>query len=125
MKNVILKSVSLLFLSTFFIYGQETDRMYYGGDPTPVVPLSSGMMQNYPNPFNPVTNFVFQFGQSGDVQLKIFDALGRNVSTVVNEYLEKGEYIYQWNANNLPSGIYYYRIIAPDFTETKRMILLK
>ncbi len=122
MKKLI-TSVSLLIFTSLFIYGQ--DRPAYGGDPTPVVPLGSGMMQNFPNPFNPVTNFVFQLGQSGDVQLKIFDALGRNVSTVVNEYLEKGEYIYQWNANNLPSGIYYYRIIAPDFTETKRMILLK
>lgn len=121
MKNAI--SVLLLFLITQFFYGQ--DRQCYGGDPTPVVPLGSGMSQNYPNPFNPVTTFEFQLGQPGNAQLKIFDALGRNVATIVNQFLDKGEYKYQWNASDMPSGIYYYRLIAPDISETRMMILLK
>jgi len=81
--------------------------------------------QNYPNPFNPTTNIKFEISKISNVKLTIYDALGREVETLVNEGLKAGTYQADWDASNYSSGMYYYRIVAGDFTDTKKMILIK
>ena len=83
------------------------------------------LMQNYPNPFNPVTNLEFGISKPGFVTLKIYDILGKEVAALVNEELKPGKYKYRFDASNLSSGIYFYKLSSKNFSETKRMILLK
>ncbi|MEO8167434.1 MAG: TIGR03790 family protein [bacterium] len=83
------------------------------------------LAQNYPNPFNPSTHVRFTVAKSGFVSLKVYNVEGREVATVVNEVKSPGEYDTQFNASGLSSGVYYYRIQAGEFVETKRMTLLK
>ncbi len=89
------------------------------------LPSEFELDQNYPNPFNPSTNISFSLPSKSFVSLKIFDALGREVSTILSVELLAGKYSRQWNAAGLPSGIYFYRLQAGSFNETKKMILLK
>ncbi len=81
--------------------------------------------QNYPNPFNPTTNIKFRIAKFGFVNLKVFDILGNEIITLVNEEKPAGEYEVDFNATGLPSGIYFYQIKSGNFIETKKMILLK
>ena len=81
--------------------------------------------QNYPNPFNPSTKISFIIAETGFVSLKIYDVLGNEVSTLVNEELQSGTYEYNFDAKGLTSGIYFYKLQVESFTETKKMILLK
>jgi len=83
------------------------------------------LIQNYPNPFNPVTHLEFGISNLGFVTLKIYNALGQVVSTLVNESRPAGYYNVEFDGSDLPSGIYFYKLEAGDLTETKRMILLK
>ncbi len=81
--------------------------------------------QNYPNPFNPATVIPFSISKQTFVTLKIFDILGREVSLLINENKSSGEYAVAFDAERLPSGVYYYSIKAGEFTQTRKMILLK
>lgn len=81
--------------------------------------------QNYPNPFNPETKIEFSIPVADFVGLFIYDIQGREVEKIVNAILPAGNYSYVWNAHNLPSGIYYYRITAGKFIQTRSMILLR
>jgi|GEM_PF-1286959 len=81
--------------------------------------------QNYPNPFNPSTTIKFGIPEKNNVVVKIYNSLGSEIATLVNEVREAGSYEIQFNANNLSSGIYYYKIESGNFVETKKMILLK
>ncbi|MCB0726276.1 MAG: FG-GAP-like repeat-containing protein [Ignavibacteria bacterium] len=81
--------------------------------------------QNYPNPFNPTTNLEFGISDFGFVSLKIYDVLGNEVANLINETRQPGIYKAEWNGNNNASGVYYYELIAGNFKETKRMLLLK
>ncbi len=83
------------------------------------------LAQNYPNPFNPSTSILYDIGQRSFVTLKVYDVLGREVATVVNARKPAGEYTVEWNAANLPSGVYFYRLVAGDFVETRKMILMR
>lgn len=83
------------------------------------------LFQNYPNPFNPVTTIKFHIPENTFVSLKIYDVSGKERSTIVNENLIKGEYQFLWNANNFPSGVYFYRLETESYTQTKKMILVK
>lgn len=89
------------------------------------IPVQYSLSQNYPNPFNPTTKINFQLPAGNFVSLKIYDALGKEVATLVNEKKDAGSYSVEFNANNFSSGIYFYRLNAGEFTETKRMLLLK
>ncbi|MGB5530577.1 MAG: T9SS type A sorting domain-containing protein [Ignavibacteriaceae bacterium] len=89
------------------------------------VPFSFSLEQNYPNPFNPSTKIKFTISDFGFVILKVFDVLGNEVATLVNEEKSAGEYEVEFNRKNLPSGIYFYRIQSGSFVDTKKMILLK
>ena len=90
-----------------------------------VVPEKFTLEQNYPNPFNPSTNLEFGISKSGFVSLKIYDVLGKEISTLVNTNLQTGTYKYTFDAKGLTSGIYFYTLSTDGFTETKRMSLIK
>jgi hypothetical protein len=81
--------------------------------------------QNYPNPLNPVTTISFYIPSTSFVSLIIIDQLGREVTTLISENLPVGKYSRQWNAIGMASGVYFYRIQAGDFTETKKLILMR
>jgi photosystem II stability/assembly factor-like uncharacterized protein len=89
------------------------------------VPAHFTLSQNYPNPFNPSTAISFNLSSRSFVSLKIFDLLGREVATIVSEEMPAGSYLRQWNAANMPGGVYFYRLQAGSFTETKKLVLLK
>jgi hypothetical protein len=80
---------------------------------------------NYPNPFNPSTNITYQLPKKGHVVLKIYNTLGKEVSELVNETKEEGTYSVTFNGENLPSGLYFYKIQIGEFVEVKKMLLLK
>jgi hypothetical protein len=88
-------------------------------------PAEYALEQNYPNPFNPTTNISYKIPQSGFVSMKVYDALGEEVATLVNEVKPVGNYIVHFNAAGLASGVYFYRLRAGDFTQNHKMILLK
>jgi hypothetical protein len=83
------------------------------------------LQQNYPNPFNPATNIEFQIPMSGFVTLKVYDALGREVTTLVNEQMTVGSYKATFDGKGIASGIYFYRLHVGNFIEMKKMLLIK
>ena len=83
------------------------------------------LSQNYPNPFNPTTTIQYSVPKSGLVTIKVYDILGREVTTLVNEQKAVGNYNVQFYANRLSSGVYFYRMQAGDFVQTKKLVLLK
>lgn len=89
------------------------------------VPNKFSLEQNYPNPFNPTTNIKFSVPNGGLVKIAVFDILGREVATVVNQLMTPGTYTADFNASSLSSGIYFYTITAGDFKDTKKMMLVK
>jgi hypothetical protein len=88
-------------------------------------PNDFSLSQNYPNPFNPNTVISYQLPVNGNVTLKVYDILGNEIATLVNEEKPAGEYEVEFNGSNLPSGIYFYQLKAEQYSETKKMILLK
>jgi hypothetical protein len=115
------------------------DEIYYKRNPTgnvgiqnisTEIPSAFSLEQNYPNPFNPTTKIRFAIpsnvkGQTSNVKITIYDALGREITSLVNEQLVPGTYEADWNASNYPSGVYFYKLTAGDFVETKKMLLTK
>lgn len=90
------------------------------------IPGTFSLSQNYPNPFNPATNFTFSLPKSASVTIKIYDAAGREVDVIANnEFKSAGTYIVNYSAGRLSSGVYFYRITADNFTDTKKMVLTK
>ncbi len=83
------------------------------------------LYQNFPNPFNPKTKIVYSIPSSNIVQVKLYDIMGREIKTLLNEFKQAGTYEVEFDANNLPSGVYFYRMISGDYSETKKMILLR
>jgi hypothetical protein len=90
-----------------------------------LIPDAFSLEQNYPNPFNQSTMFNVQCSMAGIVQVKVFDVLGREVAVLLNEYLNPGKYRINFDAGNLTSGIYFYRLTVNDFSETRKMLLMK
>ena len=89
------------------------------------IPKEYSLKQNYPNPFNPSTNIQYDLPKDNFVTIKIYDLLGKEVLILVNEEKTAGSYIISFNASNLSSGIYYYKIKAGSFEQVRKMILLK
>ena len=89
------------------------------------VPEKYSLSQNYPNPFNPVTRLGFGISNPGFVSLKVYDILGNEIKTLVNEIKSAGYYEIEFNGSDLSSGIYFYTLEAGSFRETKRMLLVK
>ena len=92
---------------------------------TSSIPTDYALNQNYPNPFNPSTKIKFNLPSSSNVKLTIYDITGRTVKEVVNQDLAAGVHTVDFNASNLASGTYIYRIQAGSFVQSKKMILLK
>jgi len=86
---------------------------------------SYSLYQNYPNPFNPVTTIRFQIPVEGDVTLKVYDILGREIKVLVNEFKPMGIYQVEFNVENLTSGVYYYQLAGNNFISTKKMVLIR
>ena len=120
--------------------GCEINGVMYGDTSTTIIYSISGKIpdkfqlhQNYPNPFNPTTIIKYQIKElssphalSGDlVTLKIYDILGKEVTTLVNEKQSPGTYEVSWDGSSYPSGVYFYKLMAGDFTETKKMLMIK
>ncbi|OGU82230.1 MAG: hypothetical protein A2W11_10640 [Ignavibacteria bacterium RBG_16_35_7] len=109
----------------------ESDASFYIDNPTSVYPSSIilpdkyDLHQNYPNPFNPSTTISWQLAAGSNATLKVYDILGKEIETLVNEEKLAGTYELNWNAANLPSGVYFYQLKAGAFVSTKKMILLK
>jgi len=89
------------------------------------LPENYQLYQNFPNPFNPVTNIKYDIIGVQDVRITIYDILGREVVTLVNEQQQPGSYTVNWNASTVSSGIYFYQLKTKDYVDTKKMILLK
>jgi len=89
------------------------------------VPEEFNLSQNYPNPFNPSTTIEYSIPESGFVKLEVYNSIGEELATLVNEYKEAGNYKINFDATDLSSGIYYYRLASNSFTDIKKMILLK
>jgi len=90
-----------------------------------VIPAKYSLSQNYPNPFNPVTKINFALPKQGFVTLKIYDVLGREVRTLVNEVKSAGQFSVEFNASEFSSGVYFYRLETNGFSDIKRMMLIK
>ena len=94
-------------------------------DQTGTIPKTFALLQNYPNPFNPSTVITYNIPQQSNVSLKIYDILGKEIATLVNEQKAAGSYNVQFDAGKLSSGVYIYSIQAGDFMESKKMLLMK
>jgi hypothetical protein len=90
-----------------------------------MIPIRYELYQNYPNPFNPSTTINYDLPKQSKVKLVMYDILGREVTTLVNETKNAGRYQVIWNANRFASGVYFYRLQADAFTETKKLMIIK
>ena len=99
--------------------------MWVEGERHAVTPSHYVLSQNYPNPFNPSTTIKYELPKASQVTLSVFDILGREVSVLANERKNAGVHEVKFDGSNLASGVYFYRIQAGDFIQTKRLLLLK
>ena len=90
-----------------------------------IIPIQYALKQNFPNPFNPTTTIEFSIPQSGFVTLTIYDVLGREVETILNEYKDIGHHKLQWNASEVPSGIYFMRMQNGDFSQVRKVMVVR
>lgn len=97
----------------------------YAEQPARDVPVQSALLQSYPNPFNPRTLIHYTIAGVQFVTLKVYDVLGREVATLVNEPKQPGEYSVEWDAGSMPSGVYFYRLQAGSYAETRRLVLVR
>lgn len=108
-----------------WFYDGSTSKPIATSDESTNLPIKFSLIQNYPNPFNPVTKIKFDLPEESQVNLLVYNSRGQIVATLLNDHLEAGRYTMDFNATQLPSGIYFYRISAGGFTDVKRMILIK
>lgn len=121
--------------NSVLIYANTTDGYLYGFDVSSVImsveqtgneeEVTGFSLYNYPNPFNPVTKISWLSPIGSWQTLKVYDILGNEITTLVNEYKPKGNYEIEFDATGLPSGVYFYRLKAGDFIKTNKMLLLK
>jgi len=83
------------------------------------------MEQNYPNPFNPTTKIKFDIRKASNTKLTIYNILGKEIATLVNEKLSAGSYEVDWNGSGYPSGVYFYKLTTDGFYDVKKMVLIK
>jgi len=90
-----------------------------------ILPSEYSLSQNYPNTFNPTTKIRYEIPEGSFITIKVYDVLGREISTLLNEEKPAGSYEVEFEASQLTSGIYFYRLQAGSFVETKKMVLMK
>jgi hypothetical protein len=108
-----------------FIMKQEVFDIVTGVDDERLSVKEFYLSQNYPNPFNPRTHFEFRIADFGFVTLKVYDVLGNEVAILVNEEKPAGIYEVEFSADGLTSGIYFYKLTSGNFSQTKKMLLMK
>jgi len=110
-----------------YLFLNTSDPVFVNSEET--LPEGFVLYQNYPNPFNPSTNIGFRIYDFGFVSLKVYDVLGNEIATLVNEYKPAGSYEVEFNASSyirrLVSGIYFYQLRAGNFVQTKKMLMIK
>jgi hypothetical protein len=89
------------------------------------IPATFALEQNYPNPFNPGTAISYQLPVDSYVKLRVYDIVGKEITVLVNEKQDAGRYQVEWNAKDYPSGVYFYKLETANFTDTKKMMLIK
>lgn len=116
-----------LFAGTYFagIWRRPLSEMITDVERRELLPPSFALEQNYPNPFNPNSNIRYQISEFRYIKLAVYDLLGREVAVLVNERKAPGKYEVNFDGSNLAGGVYFYRLQAGDFTQTKRLLLLK
>ena len=92
---------------------------------SPPLPAEFSLSQNVPNPFNPITTIEFELPKTSEVGLKVFNILGEEVATLVSDRLSAGSYSYEWDASNLASGVYLYRLQVGDYVKIRKMVLIR
>jgi hypothetical protein len=97
---------------------------------SPTIPDAFTVSQNYPNPFNPSTEISYALPEAGNVNLEIYNILGQQVKTLVNEFQDAGNYVVTWNGDDetgatVASGVYFYRVVAGEYKEVKKMVMMK
>jgi len=107
------------------VWRRPLSEMVVSVDPAESLPETPRLHQNYPNPFNPLTTIKYVLPKSSQVTLSVFDMLGREVSVLVNERRDAGYHSINFDGSNLASGVYFYRLQTGDFTQTKRLLLLR
>ena len=90
-----------------------------------IIPGSFSLQQNYPNPFNPTTNIAYTVDQAGVVELKLYNVMGQMVKTLVNDEKTPGDYFVDFNASDLASGVYFYKMTQHGQTVTRKLVLMK
>ncbi len=90
-----------------------------------IIPATFALKQNFPNPFNPETTIQFELPMANTVKLTVYNMLGKEMYTLLNEYKEAGIYTVKLNASELPSGTYFYAITAGEYREVRKMVLIK
>jgi hypothetical protein len=90
-----------------------------------ILPDRFSLEQNYPNPFNPSTKIVYRVDSQQSTVLKVYDALGQEVATLVNEVQGPGTYTVSWDATGFTSGVYFYRLTAGSYVETRKLVVAK
>ena len=111
--------------------GASGGKIWYTGIPSSVkkinenLPEKFSLLQNYPNPFNSMTNVKWQMLNAGYAKITVYDLMGRETAILVNEKLQAGTYEVKWDAGNLPSGVYYYKLTAGEYSEVRKMILIR
>ncbi|MDE3059063.1 MAG: T9SS type A sorting domain-containing protein [Bacteroidota bacterium] len=108
--------------SDFQLKAEQTTSV---GNPGAEIPESYALFQNYPNPFNPTTEIRYQIAEVSRVTLKIYNLLGQEVATLVSEKKSPGTYEVSFDGSSLPSGLYFYRLDAGNFSGVKKMLMLK
>jgi len=98
---------------------------YLAADDDDILPVEFSLAQNYPNPFNASTTIEFSLPEAGDVTIQIYDILGRNIETLISGMHSAGNHSIVWHADNRPSGVYFYRIQAANYSDQKSCLLLK
>lgn len=107
------------------VYRNTLSNVIGVGQLSTTIPKDYQLSQNYPNPFNPSTHIEFQIQRAGNVKLTVYDLLGKVVAVLVNEQLRPGSYETEWNASGYASGVYFYKLVTSDYSDTKKLILIK
>jgi hypothetical protein len=114
-----------LVASSGTVWRRPTAEITTDVESNPKLPQRFALEQNYPNPFNPSTSIKYQIPSTNFVTLMVYDVLGREVATLVNEVKQPGTYMAQWDTSGVASGVYFYRMSTGSFVSTKRMLLMK